>query len=137
MACRRYRGTVGRRSRQLFCFNDTPTTEIYTLSLHDALPIATVSGDAVLDAVVAGDYVVLETGQPVPAFGKRLLSAKAYIGPAPLIQALGGGTLVGHMLECAGQVTGGYFADPGCKDVDRLSDLGFPIAEVPGDGPFV
>src|SRR4029077_21297590 len=22
-----------------FCFNDTPTTEIYTLSLHDALPI--------------------------------------------------------------------------------------------------
>src|SRR3712207_7060651 len=26
-----------------FCFNDTATTEIYTLSLHDALPI---SGDA-------------------------------------------------------------------------------------------
>src|SRR6266496_6383570 len=26
--------------RCLFFFNDTPTTEIYTLSLHDALPIA-------------------------------------------------------------------------------------------------
>src|SRR5262245_65860919 len=25
----------------LFCFNDTATTEIYTLSLHDALPIST------------------------------------------------------------------------------------------------
>src|SRR6266496_2404252 len=25
-----------------FCFNDTPTTEIYTLSLHDALPISRV-----------------------------------------------------------------------------------------------
>src|SRR5436190_16015729 len=25
----------------LFFFNDTPTTEIYTLSLHDALPIST------------------------------------------------------------------------------------------------
>src|SRR6266571_7006078 len=25
--------------RQYFCFNDTATTEIYTLSLHDALPI--------------------------------------------------------------------------------------------------
>src|SRR3712207_8012922 len=25
--------------RQLFFFNDTATTEIYTLSLHDALPI--------------------------------------------------------------------------------------------------
>src|SRR5215211_2123535 len=24
----------------LFCFNDTATTEIYTLSLHDALPIS-------------------------------------------------------------------------------------------------
>src|SRR5690606_41306067 len=24
----------------LFCSNDTPTTEIYTLSLHDALPIS-------------------------------------------------------------------------------------------------
>src|SRR5258708_21503507 len=28
----------------LFFFNDTATTEIYTLSLHDALPISTASG---------------------------------------------------------------------------------------------
>src|SRR5215469_17375624 len=27
-------------SAHLFFFNDTPTTEIYTLSLHDALPIS-------------------------------------------------------------------------------------------------
>src|SRR3712207_7665479 len=27
----------------MFCFNDTSTTEIYTLSLHDALPILSVS----------------------------------------------------------------------------------------------
>ena len=27
------------RARQVFFFNDTATTEIYTLSLHDALPI--------------------------------------------------------------------------------------------------
>src|SRR5688572_31488350 len=26
-----------------FFFNDTPTTEIYTLSLHDALPISTIA----------------------------------------------------------------------------------------------
>src|SRR6266702_3985598 len=29
----------GPRRRWFFCFNDTATTEIYTLSLHDALPI--------------------------------------------------------------------------------------------------
>src|SRR6478736_395229 len=30
---------AGQRRRCLFFFNDTATTEIYTLSLHDALPI--------------------------------------------------------------------------------------------------
>src|SRR5260370_17690371 len=30
-----------RRCDSLFLFNDTATTEIYTLSLHDALPIST------------------------------------------------------------------------------------------------
>ena len=51
--------------------------------------------------------------------------------------ALGRATLVGHLLECAGQVTGGYFADPGCKDVAGLARLGFPIADVPAEGPIV
>jgi hypothetical protein len=50
---------------------------------------------------------------------------------------LGRGTLVGHLLECAGQVTGGYFADPGRKEVPGLARLGFPIAEVDEDGSAV
>ena len=50
---------------------------------------------------------------------------------------LGQGTVVGHLLECAGQVTGGYFADPGYKDVPDLAHLGFPIAEVTADGTAV
>src|SRR3712207_8283506 len=29
------------KNRNIFFFNDTATTEIYTLSLHDALPIST------------------------------------------------------------------------------------------------
>lgn len=49
---------------------------------------------------------------------------------------LGQGTVMGHLLECAGQVTGGYFADPGYKDVPDLARLGFPIAEVREDGSF-
>ncbi|MGV3654048.1 MAG: acyclic terpene utilization AtuA family protein, partial [Noviherbaspirillum sp.] len=50
---------------------------------------------------------------------------------------LGQGTLVGHLLECAGQITGGYFADPGYKDVAGLARLGFPIGEVWEDGTAV
>ncbi len=50
---------------------------------------------------------------------------------------LGRGTVAGHLLECAGQVTGGYFADPGYKDVAGLARLGFPIGEVGEDGSLV
>jgi hypothetical protein len=50
---------------------------------------------------------------------------------------LAGGTLAGHLLECGAQVTGGYFADPGVKDVPGLADLGYPIAEVMEDGSMV
>lgn len=51
--------------------------------------------------------------------------------------ALGRGTLAGHLLECAGQITGGYFADPGVKDIPGLARLGFPIGEVGEDGSIV
>src|SRR3954471_13303320 len=50
---------------------------------------------------------------------------------------LGQGTVAGHLLECAGQITGGYFADPGYKDVSDLPRLGFPIGEVGEDGSLV
>lgn len=50
---------------------------------------------------------------------------------------LGQGTVVGHLLECAGQITGGYFADPGFKDVAGLARLGFPIGEVSENGDLI
>src|SRR6202000_2421212 len=66
---------------------------------------------------------------------------------APMIHAFGWamddrnlsgqGTVAGHLLECAGQITGGYFADPGYKDVAGLARLGFPIGEVGEDGALV
>jgi hypothetical protein len=49
----------------------------------------------------------------------------------------GRGTLVGHLLECGGQITGGYFADPGVKDVAGLARLGFPLAAVEADGTAI
>lgn len=47
---------------------------------------------------------------------------------------MGRGTVVGHLFECADQVSGGNFAIPGEKDVERLWDIGFPYADVLEDG---
>ena len=47
---------------------------------------------------------------------------------------LGRATAIGHLLECAGQVTGGYFAEPGVKDVPNLAQLGFPWCDVDAEG---
>lgn len=47
---------------------------------------------------------------------------------------LGRGTAIGHLLECAGQVTGGYFAEPGLKDIPNLAQLGFPWCDVDAQG---
>jgi hypothetical protein len=136
------------------------------------LKVAAISGDDVLETLKAGAYVS-DQGSPVNALADRLLSANAYLGAAPLVEALaqgadvivtgrvadpslflaplihefgwamddwqrlGQGTLVGHLLECAGQISGGYFADPGYKDVAGLARLGFPIGEVAEDGSVV
>ncbi|WP_326536765.1 acyclic terpene utilization AtuA family protein [Pseudorhodoferax sp.] len=50
---------------------------------------------------------------------------------------LGAGNGIGHLLECGAQVTGGYFSDPGFKDVPEPWNFGFPIAEVSADGSAV
>ncbi len=50
---------------------------------------------------------------------------------------LGQALLTGHLMECCGQLTGGYYADPGFKDVKDLHRLGFPVAEVSADGDAV
>ena len=86
----------------------------------------------------------LESGADVIVTGRV---ADPALFTAPLIhefgwsmadwQKMGQGTVIGHLLECAGQVTGGYFADPGYRDVPNLARLGFPIAEVSADGQAV
>lgn len=50
---------------------------------------------------------------------------------------LAAGTTAGHLLECGGQVTGGYFCDPGFKDVPDMANLGFPIGEIDEAGGIV
>jgi hypothetical protein len=92
--------------------------------------------DPILDALRQGADIIL-TG--------RVADPSLFI--APLIhefgwslddwKVLGQGTVIGHLLECAGQLTGGYFADPGYKDVPDLARLGFPLAEVYEDGTAI
>ncbi len=50
---------------------------------------------------------------------------------------LGKGTVLGHLMECAGHITGGYFADPGKKDVPGMAGLGHPFVDVFPDGSGV
>ncbi|MGH8880675.1 MAG: acyclic terpene utilization AtuA family protein, partial [Stackebrandtia sp.] len=81
---------------------------------------AYLGADAVTPALSAGADVVI-TG--------RVADPSLFL--APVADRLGwdltdwprvaAGTMVGHLLECAGQVTGGYFADPGRKDVPNLA----------------
>ena len=137
----------------------------------DGFTIAVVSGDDVRSIVTAGGFAASETDEPLTP--DNVVSANAYLGAEPLVEALargadvivtgrvadpslflapiavhhgwplddwtlaGRGTLVGHLLECAGQVTGGYFADPGVKDVPALARLGFPLADVDADGTAI
>ncbi|MEI2418418.1 acyclic terpene utilization AtuA family protein [Orrella sp. JC864] len=50
---------------------------------------------------------------------------------------LAGATMAGHLLECGAQVTGGYYADPGRKDVPGMDNVGFPIAQIAADGSCI
>lgn len=105
-------------------------------------------GDAIVSANayagIGGILAALEQGADIILTG-RVGDPALFL--APLVHhfgwraddwnLMGQGTAIGHLLECAGQVTGGYFADPGPKDVAELARLGFPLAEVAADGSAV
>ena len=94
---------------------------------------AYLGADALLPALQAGAGVVI-TG--------RVADPSLFL--APLMhhfgwdrtdwKKMGQGIVVGHLLECSSQVSGGYIADPGYVDVPNLAEVGFPFAEVQADG---
>lgn len=89
--------------------------------------------DAILPALATDAHIIL-TG--------RVADPSLFL--APMIHELGWdkenadlmgkGTVLGHLMECAGQITGGYFADPVTKPVPDMDILGHPIVEVSSDG---
>ncbi len=91
---------------------------------------------SIADALLAGAQIVVTGRVADPALALGPLAA--HFGWAwDDWDRLAAGTLVGHLLECGAQVTGGYFADPAWKDVPDPARIGFPIAEVTSDGAFV
>ncbi len=105
------------------------------LSEYGALVSANayLGADAIVPALATGADVVI-TG--------RVADPSLFL--APIAHAFGWsledwdrmarGTVIGHLLECAGQVTGGYFAEPGLKDIPNMAQLGFPWCDVDADG---
>ena len=97
---------------------------------------AYLGADALLPALTAGAQLIITGRVADPAL--FLAPLMHHLGwRADDWQQLGQGILIGHLLECAAQVSGGYIADPGHFDVPGLQDLGFPLAEVDADGSAV
>src|SRR5690606_23069437 len=90
----------------------------------------------IAEAIKAGAQIVVTGRVADPALALGPLVAHFGWDWADL-DRMAAGTLVGHLLECGSQVSGGFFADPGVKDVPDTANIGFPIAEVEADGSFV
>ena len=118
--------------------------------LHPGIPVME-TGNPVTDVpgiVSANAYLGAESLLPAIATGADIVIGGRIADPslvvAPILHHFGWrlddwdllarATVIGHLLECAGQVTGGYFADPGKKDVPGVAHLGFPFAAVDEDG---
>ncbi len=115
---------------------------------HDTLRQATGGAVDGMEVVSANVYMgaasiaeALREGADVVVAG-RVADPSLALGPALAHfgwadnewDRLAGATMAGHLLECGAQVSGGYYADPGVKDVPDLARLGYPIAQVFEDG---
>ena len=97
---------------------------------------AYIGARAIAEAITAGAQVVVTGRVADPSLALGPLVAH-YGWDWNDLDRIAAGTLAGHLLECGAQITGGYFADPGFKDVPRPEAIGFPIAEVAEDGQLV
>lgn len=114
--------------------------ELLRQALGDGLPAEPiVSANAYIGAQSIAD--ALRAGADVVVCG-RVADPSLVLGPALAHfgwavddwDRLARATMAGHLLECGAQVTGGYFADPGYKEVPDLAHLGYPIARIEADG---
>ncbi|MGE8318668.1 MAG: acyclic terpene utilization AtuA family protein [Comamonas sp.] len=113
--------------------------ELLEQALGEQLPASIVSANAYIGARPIAE--ALAAGADIVVCG-RVADPSLVVGPAMAHYGwawddwdrIARATMAGHLLECGTQVTGGYFADPGYKDVPGLDRLGYPIAEIDADG---
>lgn len=120
--------------------------DLNELTLEDGRPLREYGRIISANAYLGADALIpaLESDADVVITG-RVADPSLFVAPVAFHYGwslndwdrIGRATVVGHLLECAGQVSGGYFGDPGKKDVPRLFDIGFPLAEVDEEGNAV
>lgn len=92
--------------------------------------------EPIVEALRAGARIVLTGRVADPSIFMAPMMYEFGWDPLDHVR-VGAGNGIGHLLECGAQITGGYFADPGFKDVPNPWDLAFPIAEVEANGDVV
>ena len=98
---------------------------------------AYMGSDGIVEALEKGADVIItgRVSDPALTLGPLIYEFRWDAESDP--DKTGMGVLAGHLLECAGQITGGYYADPGIKDIPSLDKLGFPIAEISENGELM
>ena len=112
--------------------------------METGLPLATLEGEITCaNAYLGAEHIVeaLRQGADIVLTG-RVADCSLFL--APMIyefgwrqddwQLLGQGQVCADMVECGANVSGGFFADPGYKDVPGLGNLGYPFLDMTPDG---
>ncbi len=115
--------------------------------METGIPLSELKGEIVsANAYLGADNIVaaLDQGADIVITG-RVADCSLFL--APMIhefgwsqedwETLGKGQIAADMVECGANVSGGFFADPGYKEVAALHDLGYPILEVSADGSSI
>lgn len=94
---------------------------------------AYLGADAILPALQAGADIIVTGRVADPSLVVAPLVYE-YGWSLDNAEQIGKATVIGHLMECAGQITGGYFADPVKKPVEGMEMLGHPFVDVYPDG---